>query len=293
MDCSTWALSREAFEALVRRVETVGETRALQELAHACAEVLKAAPTRAHVRENATIAVLPILGLIDQRTAWWGTSSDELGRQITAAALDKRIHGIVFDVDSPGGAVHGVTECGSVIRAARAVKPVVAVANSIAGSAAYWLAAQADELLVTRSGLVGSIGIFGMHIDFSKAIEAEGVKVTYVYAGKHKVEGNPHEPLSKDARADMQARVDSYYGMFVDDVALGRRVSAERALSDFGQGRMLGAAAAVEAGLADSIGTLDDGIRRAAALSTERRLGMTARAEAEALLGELDSSTGP
>jgi len=143
------------------------------------------------------------------------------------------------------------------IMAGRAQKKIVAVANGMAASAAYWLACCATELVVTPSGQVGSIGVFAAHEDMSKALEQEGVKVSLVSAGKFKTEGNPYEPLSDEARAALQAKVDEFYGMFVKSVAKGRGVSQASVRDGYGQGRMLLASAAVKEGLADSISTLD------------------------------------
>ena len=123
-------------------------------------------------------------------------------------------------------------------------------------------------MIVTPSGQVGSIGVFAAHDDLSRAYDAAGVTTTLIAAGKYKVEGNPFEPLGDEAKAYIQSRIDDYYGMFVRGVAKGRGVSVDKVRSDFGQGRMVGAADAVTAGLADRVGTLEDAIgktRRAAA----------------------------
>jgi capsid assembly protease len=135
------------------------------------------------------------------------------------------------------------------------------VAAPMAASAAYWLAAQASRLLVMGSGQVGSIGVYGVHEDVSKAAERIGVKTTLVSAGKYKTEGNPWEPLSDPARADMQAKVDAHYRQFTDDVAFGRGVSPSAVVKGYGEGRMLLARDAVKAGMVDALGGLDDVIR--------------------------------
>lgn len=212
------------------------------------------------------IAVLPIVGVIAHRAAMVedisgprGTGTDALTQQLRAALADPDVSAIVFDVDSPGGGVYGVAELAAEIRAARGKKPMVAVANAMAGSAAYWLAAQADELVVTPSGTVGSIGVYSMHQDLSKMLEQKGVATSFIHAGRHKVEGNPFEPLSDEARTKVQADVDTYYAAFVDAVARGRGVSRAVARGEaFGEGRMLLADDAVANGLADRVATLDE-----------------------------------
>jgi HK97 family phage prohead protease len=210
-----------------------------------------------------SVAILPVYGTIAQRMDLFmefsgGTSCQSLSAAFRAALADSSVKAIVLDVDSPGGTVSGVPELAAEIMAARGTKPVIAVANSMAASAAYFIAACADELVVTPSGEVGSIGVYSGHEDMSEMLEKAGVKITLVSAGDFKTEGNPYEPLSDAARADMQSHVDGYYKMFVAAVAAGRKTTIADVLENFGQGRMLMAKDAVKVGMADRIGTLDE-----------------------------------
>lgn len=213
-------------------------------------------------RTEGTVAVLPIFGTIVPRADLFsefsgGTSAEVLAKKFRSLVNDPNVGAIVLDVDSPGGAVSGVEEVASEIFKARGTKPIVAVANHLAASAAYWIATAADELVVTPSGEVGSIGVFAGHQDISGALEAEGVKITLVNAGKFKVEGNPYEPLGEEARAAIQARVDDYYNAFTRDVARHRGVKQSEVKGGFGEGRVVGAKEAVALGMADKVGTLD------------------------------------
>ena len=213
-----------------------------------------------------SIAVLPIFGTIVPRADLFsefsgGTSAELLARKFRSLVNDPNVGAIVLDVDSPGGAVSGVDEVASEIFKARGKKPIVAVANHLAASAAYWIATAADELVVTPSGEVGSIGVFAAHQDISGAMEQEGIKVSFISAGKYKVEANPYEPLSDEARAAIQSRVDEYYGMFTAAVARHRGVKASEVRGGFGEGRTVGAKEAVSLGMADRVATLDDTIQ--------------------------------
>ena len=216
------------------------------------------------------IAVISVLGIIAQRASEvddisgpGATSIEKLTNRFRSARDDASVRATVFDFDSPGGGVYGVQELADEIRAARGTKPMVSVANSLAASAAYWLASAADEVSVVPSGEVGSIGVYGAHEDLSGMLEKEGVKVTLISAGKFKVEGNPFEPLSEDARAYWQARVDEYYDAFAGGVAKSRGMPRSKVEKDFGQGRVVGAKAALEAGMVDRIETLDHpGLKR-------------------------------
>jgi signal peptide peptidase SppA len=214
-----------------------------------------------------TVALVPVYGVISNRINMMsqisgGTSIEKLTAQFRTAMADTNCKAIVFDVDSPGGSVDGVPELADEIFAARGQKKMVAVANTMAGSAAYWLASCADELVVTPSGSVGSIGVFAQHDDISKALDAAGVKTTLLSAGKYKVDGNPYEPLSDDARANLQSMVNSFYGMFTKSVARNRGASAADVREGFGQGRMVLAADAVKEGMADRVATLGQTLAR-------------------------------
>lgn len=212
--------------------------------------------------EGGAVAILPLLGMIIPRANMMsemsgGTSVQRFTSNLRQALHDPDVGSIIIDVDSPGGQVGGVPELASEIFAARGNKRIVAVANTLAASAAYWIGSAADELVVTPSGEVGSIGVVAMHEDWSKFMEEKGVKISFIQAGEFKTEGNPYEPLGEEARAYFQSRTDDYYKMFVDAVARGRGVSAATVRNDFGQGRCYGGREAVSRGMADRVETLD------------------------------------
>jgi capsid assembly protease len=187
-----------------------------------------------------------------------------------AAVGDPDTRAIVIDTDSPGGLVDLVPEAAAELRAMRdgSDKPIVAVANTAANSAAYWLSSQAHEVVVTPSGEVGSVGVYSVHRDMSGAFAQEGIQHTLVSAGARKVEGNPYSELGSEAHEAMQQSVDDHYEMFVNDVAAGRGVEVP-ALDGmaFGAGRVYSAKRAVKVGLADRVATLSETVRR---LSTHR-----------------------
>lgn len=223
--------------------------------------------------QHGDVAVLPLFGVLMPRASLMsqmsgGTSVEQFTRDLADLVADPTVDTIVLNVDSPGGMTDLIPEAAQQIREARQVKRVVAVANTDAASAAYWLAAQATELVVTPSGSVGSVGVYAAHQDFSAKLEREGVQTTLISAGRFKTEGNPFEPLSADALAAVQARVDEFYGMFVADIAAGRGVSTEDVRSGFGEGRMVTANQAVAAGMADRVETLDGVVARLSGAAT-------------------------
>ncbi|HEY1723966.1 MAG TPA: S49 family peptidase [Steroidobacteraceae bacterium] len=206
------------------------------------------------------VARIPIFGAITQRASMmsdWsgGTSTQQVSQQLADALSDDSVGSILLDIDSPGGSVMGIQELADEIRAAGAKKPVAAIANSMAASAAYWLASQASEFYLTPSGMVGSIGVYVAHEDYSKALDEIGIKTTLVSAGKFKTEGNDVEPLSDEAKAHMQATVDAYYQAFTGAVARGRGVPVAEVRGGMGQGRMLTADEAKAAKMVDGVQT--------------------------------------
>ena len=211
------------------------------------------------------LAVIPIYGVISQRAsllnqASGGTSIDGIRGRFRQAMADPSVDAILFDVDSPGGTVNGVDELANEIYQSRKVKPTVAVANTLAASAAYWLATAASEFYASPSADVGSIGVFTAHDDVSKALDSKGVKTTLVSAGKYKTEGHPYGPLTDEAKAAMQERVNDHYGMFTRRIAQNRGVDVSAVRNGFGEGRVVGASKAKTENMTDGTMTLDDAI---------------------------------
>lgn len=273
-DCVCWAIQESWLHRLSSR-SAVGILEPVNWLTYHEIEARQGGVAKV----NGTVVVLPVHGMISQRSSIWheifgGTSTDRLGAQFDAAMASDQVKGIVLDIDSPGGTTYGVAELADKIFAARGVKPVIAVANSLMASAAYWIGSAADKLMVSPGGDVGSIGVYLLHQDVSGALDADGVKMTLVSAGKYKVEANPFEPLSEDARQALQDSVDATYGDFVAAVARHRGVSSTTVRNGFGQGRVVRAKEAVAEGMADRVASLNKvltemGVQRTASTRAE------------------------
>jgi signal peptide peptidase SppA len=260
-----WAILPQTLRAIVELIDyrVAGQRLSEEEIR----ERIGAGPARRPSQTRQGVAVLPLYGVIAPKATLMsdisgGTSLYDWRRAFGEALADPNVAAILIDVDSPGGVTDLVPEVAADIRGARGRKPIVAVANTMAASAAYWLAAQADELVVTPSGEVGSIGVLCAHDDISGLQQQMGVKTSLISAGKYKTEGNPFEPLSEEARAALQERVDEMYGMFTRDVAKGRRVTAGQVRDGFGEGRLVSALNAVKLGMADRVATLEQTLAR-------------------------------
>jgi len=107
-------------------------------------------------------------------------------------------------------------------------KPIYAVANDMALSAAYAIASAAQRVYVTRTGTVGSVGVYALHVEQSGFDKQTGIKYNYIHHGAKKVDANPHEPLSEGAEADIQAEVNRQGSIFVETVARNRRCSSAK-----------------------------------------------------------------
>ena len=210
------------------------------------------------------IAVIEISGVLIHRGSWIGQSSGQtsyegIGAQIEAAARDPSIRAVALEIDSFGGEVAGVFDLADRIRALRSTKPVWAFVAEHAFSAGYALASQADRILLPRTGAVGSIGVVVMHADLSGQLDQDGLRVTLVHSGQHKIDGNPYAPLPEAVRDDIQREIDVLRVLFAETVAAGRagRLSKEAALAT--EAATYRGAEAIAAGLADEVTDLARG----------------------------------
>jgi signal peptide peptidase SppA len=271
-----WAVTADGFHAMIEMA------RATPSAGPPSATLQRSAIAQGSRPSSFRIAVLPLFGFLAQRTNpldfIGDTSLERFGAIFGQVLADPSIESIVIEIDSPGGSVYGAEELAAAIFAARGKKRIVAIANSLAASAAYWIGSAAGELSCTPTGEVGSIGILAVHEDWSRAENTAGLNVTLISAGKYKTEGNEHEPLGETARAALQDRVAKYYGMFVRAVAKHRGVGQADVYQGFGEGRVVNAADAFDLGMVDRIETMDELLTR---LATSPARATIPRARAE------------
>lgn len=190
-----------------------------------------------------------------------GISTLQMKKDIQAAINDSSVDGIVLSIDSPGGTVDGTKELADYIMSIRGTKPIVAYADGLMASAAYWIGASTDAIVAYDTTQVGSIGVIMTHLDYSGAAEKEGIKPTVLRAGKYKALGNRYEPLSKEAKKLLQDDLDYYYSMFIDHIAEVRAVTPEIVVGVMAEGRIFIGTKAKEAGLVDEIGGIEEAIK--------------------------------
>lgn len=237
-------------------------------------------PVRAPVQAaQQGIAIIPVHGTLVRRTIGLEAASGlmsyaDIAARIDAAIADPQVQGILLEMDSPGGEAGGVFELAERIRAASSVKPVWALANDAAYSAAYAIASAATRLTLSQTAGVGSVGVIALHVDQSVRDAKDGLHYTAIFAGHHKNDFSPHEPLSPQAATSLQTEVNRLYELFVTQVASMRGMDVE-AVRATEAGLYFGEEA-IAAGLADAIGSFDQVlVEFSESLSAERRLVQT------------------
>lgn len=182
----------------------------------------------------------------------WATGYEYIHEAITRGLEDDRVSAIALEINSPGGYVSGNFDLVDRIASSRSQKPIHALVNELACSAAYNIAAACTSISIPRTGVVGSIGVLRVHTDYSGFMEGRGIKTTFIHAGKHKVDGNYLEPLPDSVKERWQADVESTYSDFVAMVARNRGME-ESAIRDT-EAQVYSSAEALEIGLVDKIG---------------------------------------
>lgn len=265
LEGSKWAMDPMAFERYAARalsVPTCPSGRKVAKMRAAWLEKGNQAAAGAVKAAKGKVGIIGIHGPVQQRMTAeldkaGGTPLDYVGRAFDSLMAAPDVGSILLHIDSPGGEIYGTAELAQKVYDARGSKPIYAMVDSMCCSAAFWVGTAANQIICTPGGDVGSVGVYCMHVDESKSHEQQGVKLTLISAAKYKAELSSHKPLTDEARDYLQASVDETYGKFVAAVAKHRGISDGKVLSKFGQGRVVGADAALEAGMIDKIMTFD------------------------------------
>lgn len=267
-----WASTAEALEAIIKIADREDELiiagaklpADLAAVFHKSAAVVRL-PGRGEDNGNRLemidgVAVLSVFGPIFPRANLMtelsgATSAEMVGNNFKAALADPNVRGILLKIDSPGGAVTGVSELADLITSARGTKPVRAFVQGIGASAAYWIASAADQIIAGDTAELGSIGVVAAFKDTREKDAKDGIKTVEVVSSVSPLKRVGVE--TPEGRMKIQRLVDSIAAVFVEHVARNRGVSVETVLQNFGKGDLFVGARAVEQGLADAVGTFD------------------------------------
>lgn len=223
------------------------------------------------------VAVVPISGPIMRYSNIFteisgATSTQVLATDIRSALNDPSVIGLVLNIDSPGGDARGINELADMIHAARGIKPIVAYAGGTMASAAYWIGSAADQVVADDTALLGSIGVVSTIEDTSERDSKSG-KRTYQIVSSNAPNKRP-DVNTEAGRAQFQAVVDALESAFIGKVARNRGVLADDVKSNFGKGGVLVGQDAVNAGMADKLGSLESVISQIAAKAQLKQRGL-------------------
>lgn len=212
-------------------------------------------PSRSYQVANG-IAVLPVSGTLVSKTRALQPYSGMTGyngiiARLQQAISDPGVDGILLDMDTPGGMVSGAFDCADIIARMRDIKPIWALANDMNCSAGQLIASSASRRLVTQTARTGSIGVMMAHSNYGAALKTNGVEVTLIYSGDHKVDGNHYEKLPEDVRADFQTRIDATRQMFAEKVSAYTGMSVQDVLNT--EAAVFSGQESVDNGLADEL----------------------------------------
>ena len=193
--------------------------------------------------------------------------SDALSKQIRQARNNKQIKALVLRIDSGGGSAFASELIRrELLLTQQAGKPVVISMGSMAASGAYWISADADKIIASPTTLTGSIGIFGALPTFENSLARAGVFNDGIGTTNLAGAGNPTRPLPDNFSTAMQTGVERGYRRFIGIVAKGRKMKPEQ-VEEIAEGRVWDGATALDLGLVDQMGTLEDAVSEAAFLA--------------------------
>jgi protease-4 len=222
------------------------------------------------------VAIIEVEGMLMNGRAGGGIlqpSENKLSlftQQLERAERDEKVKAVVLRINSPGGTVTCSDTMYDMIKRfrARTGKPVVSSAQEVCASGAYYLACGTDLIVANPTSVVGSIGVILMTFDFSGTMQKLGVRYEGLTSGQLKDMGTPFKPLDPQARQVMEGLVQNYYGRFVNVVTTNRtQLTDPQDVKTATDGRVFSGEQAMQIGLVDRVGTLEDAIAVAKELS--------------------------
>src|SRR5256712_6098936 len=234
------------------------------------------------------ILMMDISGVISEKGSSNPLSESEdlvarIKEERTLAAEDSHIKALLLRINSPGGTVtasdvihHEISE----FKTKRKI-PVVATIMDIGASGGYYIAVAADQIIAHPTSVTGSVGVIMLRVSAEGLLQKIGVEASAIKSGAKKDIGSPFRPMTEDERAILQSMINGFFSRFLDVVSKGRSLPADQ-LKVIADGRVVTGPQALQLGLVDQVGYLDDGIAAAKKLAglTDARVIMYARPEA-------------
>lgn len=234
------------------------------------------------------IAVVPVVGTLVHKLGTMKpysgmTGYDGITKNLQMAIADADVKGIMLDIDSPGGQVAGAFDCADMIARMRQKKPIWALSNDMACSAAMLIASACTRRMVTQTGRMGSIGVLMAHASYAGQLEKRGVDITLIFSGGHKVDGNPYESLPEAVRAEFQAKMDTARKMFAGKVAAYTGLSEKKILDT--QAAVYDGKESISQGLANELVNSADALEIMSSTLKTKGSSMTTNTERERIMG--------
>lgn len=252
---SDWAITEEGYR---KALAIAGRIKLDSAVETANSERLEYTRTASY-RDG--VAIIPIEGMIFRYADFFtyycgGCTVENLAKDFRTALDDPKVHAILFEINSPGGEVTGVSELADMIYAARSKKPMTARVGGLMCSAALWLGTAAGDVVIDDTARVGSIGVMTAYLDDRKQMEMFGLEEIEFIASQSPLKNA--KPWTDEGRKRIQARIDALCLVFGEKVALHRDVAIETVWKEFGQGDVFVGQDAIDAGLADRFGSFED-----------------------------------
>jgi protease-4 len=235
------------------------------------AELREATVLHPGAREK--VAMVTLTGLIastPEPTLLGGRANtvDRVVRQLRKAERDPRVRAVILRIDSPGGAVTASDTLYSELLAfrERSGKPIVASLGDVAASGGYYVALAADRIIAHPTTITGSVGVIIPIVNINAGMARLGIEARPIVSGPNKDIGNPLTPTNPEHEAILQGLVDTMHTRFRGLVSARRQLEGD-ALDRVTDGRVLLGSAAVEAGLVDATGDIEDALADAARLA--------------------------
>lgn len=183
---------------------------------------------------------------------------EKIGQDFNMALADKDVKGIFLKIHSPGGTVDGTAILADIIYAGRGKKPILAFADSMMTSGAYWIGSSADSVILSdKTTRIGSVGVVAVHREVSEAAKKAGLKFTVFSSGSFKAAGNEFESLSKKDKAYIQDKIDFFKDRFVEGISRNLNIPVSKLNKDITEAKIFLGQQGIDVGLAHEILTKD------------------------------------
>lgn len=260
-----WAIQEDWLKTILGIASGNGDVSTALQLRKDAVDAVESVPARRmdgtrRVGIRNGVAILSVRGPIFRYANLFTAVSGATSIQATALDFrssldDPDIHSIILNLDSPGGMVAGVNEFSEQVFSARGMKPIIAYAGGMAASAAYWIASAADEIVTDATAELGSIGVVMGYLDTREANKKRGIEEIEIVSSVSPKK-RP-DPKTEKGKAELQRRVDDIAGVFVNAVARNRGIDTDAVINGYGRGGVMAGQSAVDAGLADRLGSLE------------------------------------